>query len=91
MLQGGDSIGILESAIEYGDGHALPLHPDVVEALSEQHLDLFFTAAVVLPPHTVPGVKRVVGFLAYHPWDTVRRSPYMLRLAHTIKGCNPLE
>ena len=90
MLDGRDGIGILEATVEYGDGHPLALHADVVEALSEQHLYLFFATAVELSFQTVPGVEGFVGFLADHTWDTVWRGPYMLRLPHTGEGGNPL-
>ena len=90
-LQGGDRVGILEAAVKDGDSHPLSLHPDVVESLPEQHLDLFLPAAVVCPWHAVPGVKAVVGFLAHHSRDTVWRRPDMCRLAHTVQGGQPLE
>ena len=91
MLQGWDGVSILESAVEYGNGHTLALHTDIVEPLSEQHLYLFLTASVELPLQTIPGVEGVVGFLADHPWDTVRRGPHMFCLAHTSQGSKPLE
>ena len=91
MLEGGNHIAVLETAVKYGNGHALALVADIMKALSEQHRNLFVAVAIRFCLDTVPGVEGVMGLGLYHPGDTVWGDPYLLCLPDTVEGCQTLE
>ena len=80
--EGRNDIDVLETTVEYGNGHALPSEPNVVQPIAMQAFNLFLAHSVAFMLHRVPCVEIVVVFLPTQTFvDRVGRYPHQLCLA----------
>ena len=86
VLEGWDDVGILETAVEYGDGDALAFVADVVQSLTYHHLYLFLATAIEFPFDTVPGIEGFVVRVLHHLGNGVWRRPDLLASNDTFKA-----
>ena len=91
VLEGWDDVGILETAVEDGDGDALALIADVVQSLTCHHLYLFLATAVEFSFDAVPGIEGFVIGMFYHLGNGVWRRPHLLASGDTFKTVQTVQ